>query len=161
MNTRQSVAVATSMLCGFLFAGSQLLIAGTVRAAEMGAGKGSGAGAITVAFKVDPRLTRGLYMGDRWTSASTYTRVAEADKLMVEAKAQALDAKGAPISVSPEWLPANPGMVSVAPSKGEAVTITIHRAGESKLKVASAGVSKELLIRAKNVDGALQVEIRQ
>jgi hypothetical protein len=53
-------------------------------------------------------------------------------------------------------------MVTVTPGQRNQVKITVHRVGESKLTVASNGVSEELLIKAKSVDNnAIQVEIGQ
>jgi hypothetical protein len=31
--------------------------------------------AVNIVFKLDPRLSRGLYMGDRWVSPPTFTQV--------------------------------------------------------------------------------------
>ena len=120
------------------------------------------AGALTdiqVSFKLDPRLSGPTYGGERWISPPTYTGAADQDT--VEVRAQGLDAKGNLIRISPEWTPADPEMVTVSPSQGDAVTITVKRAGESKLKVSSQGVSKELQINAKPAGNALQVEIVQ
>ena len=52
-------------------------------------------------------------------------------------------------------------MISVAPGENSQVKITVHHAGESKLTVASNGVSKQLLVKAKHVGNATQVEISQ
>jgi FKBP-type peptidyl-prolyl cis-trans isomerase FklB len=52
-------------------------------------------------------------------------------------------------------------MVSVSPSEGLRVTIVVKRAGESRLQVASHGVSRELGIKGALRNGAMQVEITQ
>lgn len=114
---------------------------------------------ITVSFKLDPRITQGMYMGDRWVSPPTYTSVHEGTELTVEAKAHGLDARKRPRNIRPEWIPEDSGMVTVTPSQGHEVKITVHRAGQSKLKVVSSGVHLELLIKAKYEGNVIQVEI--
>ncbi|MEA2078464.1 MAG: FKBP-type peptidyl-prolyl cis-trans isomerase, partial [Pseudomonadota bacterium] len=115
---------------------------------------------IKTSFKLDPRLTRGLYMGDRWVSPPTYTGVRQEGKeYAVEARAEGLDAKGRPMRISPEWIPSDPGMVTVSPARDGAVTIMVKRPGESHLKVTTAGVSREFSIKAKPRNDTMQVEI--
>lgn len=114
---------------------------------------------IEVSFKLDPRLTRGLYMGDRWVSPPTYTQVGEGKEVTVEAIAQGLDATGKSMKISPEWTPEDPGMVTVTPGQGDAVKITVLREGQSKLKVVSPGFSTELLIKATYRGDTIQVDI--
>jgi hypothetical protein len=117
------------------------------------------AGIITVSFKLDPRLSGPTYGGERWVSPPTYTGASAQDT--VEARAQAMDAKGRPSDMALQWTPADPGMVSVTPSQGNQVKIAVKRTGESKLKVASQSVSKEFLIKARYQGKAIQVEIVQ
>jgi FKBP-type peptidyl-prolyl cis-trans isomerase FklB len=114
---------------------------------------------IKVSFKLDPRLTQGLYMGERWVSPATYTGTTGQDT--VEARILGMNAQGKPVSVSPRWIPSDPEMVTVSPGQGGQVTITVKRAGESRLQVTSAGVSKELLVKATQRDKIMQVEIAQ
>jgi hypothetical protein len=116
---------------------------------------------IKVAFKLDPRLTQGMYMGDRWVSPPIFTQVGEGKEVTVAATAQGLDATGKLLKISPEWIPEESGMVTVTPGQGDAVRITVKRAGQSKLKVVSSGVSTELLIKATNQGDTIQVEISQ
>jgi len=118
---------------------------------------------IRVSFKLDPRLTQGMYMGEQWVSPPAYgPLVSSGNTYTVEAKAFRLDAQGQAVPISPEWIPADPDMVTVSPGQGHAVTITVQRAGESRLKVAFQGVSKELTIKAAAYQGdAMQVEISQ
>lgn len=115
---------------------------------------------IKVSFKLDPRLTRSLYMGDRWVSPPTYTRLQEPGKaLRVDARVEGIDARGRKMPVSPAWLVSDPDMVAIVPGEGNAVSITVMRPGESRLEVAAAGISREFLIRAKPGKDALQVDI--
>jgi FKBP-type peptidyl-prolyl cis-trans isomerase len=116
---------------------------------------------ITVSFKVDPRLTRGLYMGDRWVSPPTYNRVGEGKSVSVEARAHGRDTMGRPLDISADWIPTDPEMVTVTPNRSHEVRITVQRAGQSSLRVTSQGVSKELVIRATDQGNTLQLEIAQ
>lgn len=112
---------------------------------------------IHVSFKLDPRLTTGVYMGELWVSPPTYTTTLDT----VEARVAGVDPKGSIGNISAKWIPSDPKMVTVTPDQGDEVKITVHRAGESKLKVASQEGSKELIIKAKYEGNAIQVEITQ
>jgi hypothetical protein len=116
---------------------------------------------IKFSFKLDPQLTRSMYMGDRWVSPPAYTIVREGKKLTVDARAQGLDSKGMPVDIKLKWIPADPDMVTVAPGEGKAVKITVKRAGQSMLEVASQGLSKLLTIKAAYQGDAIKVEISQ
>ena len=111
---------------------------------------------IKVSFKLDPSLTRGMYMGDRWVSPPTYTTSQPGKTSTIEAKVESLDKR-----ISPSWTPSDPKMVKVAPQQGQTVTITVLRAGQSSLKVTSQGVSKTLSIKAAYEGDEIEVEISQ
>jgi hypothetical protein len=117
---------------------------------------------IKVSFKLDPRLTKGLYMGDRWVSPPSYTRIGEGSECTVEARAYGLEAKRRPMNISPKWIPADPDMLTVTPSQGNEVKIIVKRAGQTSLDVVSQGVRKTLSVKAAVYLGtALSVEIKQ
>jgi FKBP-type peptidyl-prolyl cis-trans isomerase FklB len=117
---------------------------------------------IKIAFK-DPRPSDPPDGGERWSSTPTFSSAAQGGtEATVEAKAVGVDANGTQGDATAEWTPADPEMVTVVPGFKNQVRITVHRAGESKLTVASNGVSKELLIKAESVgNNAIQVEIAQ
>jgi hypothetical protein len=116
---------------------------------------------ITISFKLDPRLTRGLYMGDRWVSPPTYTRVEEGKELTVDASIRGLDAKRRPNNIGPTWMPSDPDMVTVTPGQGTQVLITVKRVGESNLTVTYGRATKILGIKAVRQNGGLRVDIFQ
>ncbi len=117
---------------------------------------------INISFKLDPRLTQAQYMGDRWVSPSTFTSTLQpGNELTVEARAQGLDGSGRAMTITPEWIPSDPVMVTVSPDRGREVKITVERAGESSLKVISQDFTKELWIKAMDRGNAMQVEIYQ
>jgi hypothetical protein len=87
---------------------------------------------IKVSFQVDPRVTRGMYMGEQWISPPTYSRLQEGkNKLTVPAKAMGLDAKGGQVKINPTWKSGNTELVQVSPSQGNAVELTIPEEGEA------------------------------
>jgi hypothetical protein len=129
-----------------------VLLAGAPRASEGGTPAVPSIAGFQVSFKLDPRLTRGLYMGERWVSPPTYSGVQDGKAFTVEARVQGREAR---------WIPSDPEMVAVSPSQGQEVTITVKRAGQSRLRVASDGVSKELAIKAAYQGTAIRVEIVQ
>lgn len=117
---------------------------------------------IRISFKLDPRLSGSTYGGERWIASSPFTSVAQVGtQATVEAKVEAVAQNGAPVRAAVEWTPADPEMITVASGENSQVKITVHHAGESKLTVASNGVSKQLLVKAKSVGNATQVEISQ
>ena len=97
-------------------------------------------------YKRDPRLvdpTRGL---GPWVAGPTYTGATAQDT--VEAVINGVDSKGLPVKISPEWSASDAEMVTVSPRQSDDVKITVHKAGESILKVTANGISKELVVHA-------------
>jgi hypothetical protein len=116
---------------------------------------------IKVSFRLDTRLTQGLYMGERWVSPPTYTMVQEGKTCTIDAQVPGAAPKGKSKKISPRWIPSDPGMVTVSPSTGNRVKITVKRDGESTLKVALPTASKDLSIKAAYQDNAIRVDITQ
>jgi hypothetical protein len=117
---------------------------------------------IKVSFMLDPRLTRGMYMGERWVSPPTFTStLQEGSEIAVDARAQGLDAAGRSLLVNPEWITTDPDLVTVKPGKKGSAKIIVKKAGQTSLKVVSQGVTKELSIKAIDKGNSLQVEIAQ
>ena len=117
---------------------------------------------IRVLFKLDPRVSDPTYGGARWLSPPTFTSGAQEGTVgTVDAKVQGVDAAGRTVGVVPEWTAADPEMVTVTSGENDEFRITVKRAGESKLRVASRGVSRDLLVKAKSLGKAIQVEIVQ
>jgi hypothetical protein len=116
---------------------------------------------IKVSFLLDPRLTQGSYMGERWVSPPTYTTVQEGKTCTVEARAPGVVSKGKRKKIRPRWIPSDPEMVTVSPNVGNQVKITVRRDGESTLKVALPTGSRELSVKATYQDNAIRVDISQ
>lgn len=113
---------------------------------------------IDVSFKLDPRITKGLYMGDRWVPPP-YTQGGDDKQVTVEARAHGRDSSGKSLNASPKWVLAHADIATVTPGEGSQVTITVQRPGETTLRVTADGVSKELGIKAEKQGAALRVVI--
>ena len=117
---------------------------------------------IKVSFQVDPRVTRGMYMGEQWVSPPSYVRVQEGkNPLTVPAQAMGLDAQGKQVNISPSWKSGDADLVKVSPAQGAKVEITVLKEGQSDLTVTSGGVSKKLTVKAVRQQGSLRVDISQ
>jgi hypothetical protein len=117
---------------------------------------------IKVSFKLDPLLTQSLYMGDRWVSPPKYSSILQKGKeLTVEARVQGVDTRGRPLAIHPQWVPADPQILTVSPAQGDHVKITVKRAGQTSLQVTADGITRQLLITATGNDTAMRVEISQ
>ena len=117
--------------------------------------------AIKVSFKLDPRITRGMYMGDRWVSPPTYSGVQAGKEITVDARVEGLDAGGKLAGATPAWRAEDPDMVRVSPDKGRQVRITVLRAGVSALTVTWGKTARKLAVKATTREDAIQVEISQ
>ena len=102
----------------FRFAAAALLLAGRVAASGEPAKeeKASALARLDLSFKLDPRLTRGLYLGDNGSRPrpSRSTNRGGRDR---RGPAQGRDATGTPVAAKPRWVPADPAMVTVTPAK--------------------------------------------
>ena len=112
---------------------------------------------IQLSFKRDPRMVDPFRGIGPWVTGSSYTGATAQDT--VEVRAEGVGPAGKPAKISPEWSASDPEMVTVSPSQGDDVKITVHKAGESKLKVSYQGVSKELVVKAKYVGKFMLFEI--
>jgi hypothetical protein len=117
---------------------------------------------IHVSFKLDPSVSGATYGGERWVSPQTYTTSPhEGNETTVEARAEGVGLAGQVSRIQTSWTAEDPKMLSVSEGKGGVVAITVKRPGTSKLSVASAGLSKDLQVKASVKGKGLQVEISQ
>jgi hypothetical protein len=99
-------------------------------------------------FKLDPRLTQSLYMGDRWVSPPVFQAAAQVgDHASVVVRAELVDVHGRIVSASPTWTSSSRDVV-VSPARGRDVEITVRRPGASSATVTSGDVSRTLTVRA-------------
>lgn len=118
---------------------------------------------ILLSFKLDPRLTRGLYMGDRWLSPATFrsTTHAAGKSIAVETRAVIVDARGRRTRLRPAWTVAEPRILSVTPADGNEVVITARRPGTGHVTVSYGPISRTLTVTAIEDRGTWRVEISQ
>ncbi len=114
---------------------------------------------IQLSFKRDPRVVDPYRGIGPWVSGPNYGGATAQDT--VEARAEGVDAAGRRVKISPEWSASDAEMVTVLPSQGDDVKITVHRAGESKLKISAHGFSKELTVKAQYAGKFIVFEIGQ
>jgi hypothetical protein len=114
-------------------------------------------GAIRISFQLDPRLTKGLHMGNRWVSPPTYVSSQSGGVFTLRARAE----PPAPGTPDPTWLTSAPDMVAVSSDRGSEVEITVLRAGESDLRVSAGDSVKTLKVRAQRQADAWRVEVVQ
>ncbi len=115
---------------------------------------------IKILFKRDPRLSGPTYGGEQWFSSPTFTSAVQPGTVgTVELRLRGVDAQGQPVPIVAKWTAANPEMVSVVPGTKGKFRVTVTRAGETTLTVAAQGIAKTLVVRAKNLGNAIQVEI--
>jgi hypothetical protein len=98
-------------------------------------------------------------MGDRWVSTPTYTKVQDGEKLVVEARAHGLDARGRQIEIVPEWKAGDPALVTITPEMGKQVLLTILKEGQTDVTVSFQGVARKLTVKARRQNEVLVVEI--
>ncbi len=106
---------------------------------------------IQVYFKLDPHLTRGVNMGDRWVSPASMKTVRQPGQSgTIEARAAGLNYRGQLMSrrLEPEWLAADSALVSVSPTRGNIVTITMQSPGQSTLTLTHGEITETLTIRS-------------
>jgi hypothetical protein len=116
--------------------------------------------ALLVSFKMDPRLATGTYGGlTRWVSPRVFTCVGAGDSCTIDAKVEARDASGSPIAITATWTSHDPAIARVTPSEGREVQIVVRQVGETRVRVTSEGMSKELAVKATYRNKVLVVDI--
>jgi hypothetical protein len=118
---------------------------------------------LAASFRLDPLLTRSLYMGERWVTPASFNSVSSpiGTAISVEARARAFDARGRTMRVSPAWTPSDPQMVTVSPARGETVTLMVRRPGTSTVTLSAGGLTRTLTLHAVPLAGAWRVDITQ
>ena len=116
---------------------------------------------LVVAFRLDPELTRAMFMGDRWVTPPTYFFAQQGPRFVVQAKPQQADRRGENFDVSGDWSVDDPSMVEVTPGPRGEVTLVVRQPGHARVTVATSSGSKVLDVSAKQLDGAMQVRITQ
>jgi FKBP-type peptidyl-prolyl cis-trans isomerase len=139
-----------------------LLVCGYARASPQEPPPAAALSDISISFKRDPRVLGATYGGTSWLSPPTFTSAAQPGMVgTVDVKVRGVDARGKLVEIVPQWTAADPDKVTVAPGQKDEFTITVKGPGESKLRVASQGVSKDLVVTGRSLNNAILVEISQ
>ena len=112
---------------------------------------------IQLTYKRDPRQVDPYRGIKQWADGPSFVGATAQDT--VEVRAQGVDAASKAVKISPQWIPSDTQIVTVSPSQGDDVKITVHRAGESQLKIAYQEFSMELVVKARNLGKFLVFEI--
>lgn len=114
---------------------------------------------INIAFHTDNATGSAARVSDNWFPQISGAHDGE---FTVLARAEGRDTDGRVVNINPDWVATDPSSVTVSPGTGQAVRITVRRAGASNLTVTAAGLSKDLAISAAPDQlHALRVDILQ
>lgn len=103
---------------------------------------------VRVAFKLDPALTGGVYMGERWVSPPVFRAAAQQGSVFrVEARVERPDGTAA------TWTPSDPDAVAALPATGRQVELVISRPGHSALTVRVGEHATTLAVEGVHQDG--------
>jgi hypothetical protein len=116
---------------------------------------------VQVAFKLDPAITRAQFLGERWVAPETYAFAQAGDRFVVQARMQAVDARGERTEVPGQWTTDAPGMIALAPGADGRVTLVVRQAGEGGVVATSSAGTKALRVRATKHADAMEVAISQ
>jgi hypothetical protein len=118
---------------------------------------------LQVAYRLDPWMLSGNYGSGFWATPAVLGPTTQGDnKFVVEARAGGFASGGAAIKDA-QWSSSDPALVRVNPAGHGTndVRITVAKAGQSRVHVSAAGLSKDLVITAEAKDEALLVTIAQ
>ena len=118
---------------------------------------------LVVAFRMDPSITRGLYLGDRWVSPPNFAFSQEGKRYVVRARAQLVDGStGKRVDLdSAEWSTDDPKLVGITPGDNGEVEIAVDRPGTAQLRVKAGGEEKIVQVASKQFPDAMDVAFRQ
>ncbi len=115
-----------------------------------------------VAFRLDSTLTRGMYLGDRWVSPERYHFAQPGDIYVVQAKMQRVDPRSERNDIVSTFDALDKTMIDVAPGgKPNEWTLVVMKPGTSRVIAKSGEHTRVLDVRAREVNGGMQVEINQ
>ena len=116
---------------------------------------------IRVAFRLDPDVTRGHFLGERWVSPPTFEFAQPGRQYTTHAKLQTVGEDGTKTDVTGDWSTDAPRMIAISHDAVGQVTIVVREAGEGQLVASAAGQRKILKVRATRTDDAMEVAFAQ
>jgi len=115
---------------------------------------------LVVSLRLDPTLTQGIFMGDRWVSPAEFYFAQPGSVFVVQAKVQHRDGRGELHDFAGNWNATNPNMVAIQQNARD-VTLQIRQPGDSDVTVAAGGETVVLHVHAVQLADSIQVHIRQ
>ena len=115
---------------------------------------------LVASFRLDPTLTQGIQMGDRWVSPSEFYFAQPGTQFVVQVKAQNLDGRGSHLDVSGNWATTNPEMVAITRG-ADGITLVVREPGESDLTLRAGNDLRTLHISAERLPDSMRVRISQ
>jgi hypothetical protein len=116
---------------------------------------------VVIAVRLDPDVTRAMFLGDRWVSPPSYVFAQPGSDYVALAKAQYIDELGERMDLDGAWTATNPAMVGLTRYENGQVMVVVRRTGESELRVDTSRGSRNMHVRARQVNGGMQVEFNQ
>ena len=116
---------------------------------------------MVVAFKMDPDIMRGNFLGERWVSPPKFAFAQPGREYTTHAKLQSVDEDGTRTDLSGDWSTSDPGMIAISHDQVGQVTIVVREPGEGQLVAAAGGQRKVLQVRATRTDDAMEVAFVQ
>jgi len=116
---------------------------------------------MVVAFKIDPDLMRGSFLGDRWVSPPTFEFAQPGREYTTHAKLQEIGEDGTRTDLTGDWSTSAPEMIAISHDAAGQVTIVVREAGQGQLFAAAGGQRKVLQVRATRTADAMEVAFVQ
>ena len=116
---------------------------------------------MVVAFKMDPDIMRGNFLGERWVSPPKFAFAQPGREYTTHAKLQSVGEDGTRTDLSGDWSTSDPGMIAISHDQVGQVTIVVREPGEGQLYAAAGGQRKVLQVRATRTDDAMEVAFVQ
>jgi hypothetical protein len=140
-----------------------IALAGSILALLSGAAvQTASADDLRVYFKLDPRLTQSLQMGERFVSPDTfYTTVQRGTELTVEVEGRTLNVVGDKNDVPLSLIASDPASAKVAHGQGNRLKVKLRGCGTHGLQAVGHGQSKQLTVATICENGTIRAVISQ
>ena len=112
-----------------------------------------------ISFRLDPGLTRGMYMGERWVSPPKFSAAGKGQELTIAARSALMGAGGRLAAIRAEWSAGDAGRIFLSSLHEEEVAIRVLCDTDSTVSAAYHGRITVLRVRSRCRDGAITVEI--
>lgn len=116
---------------------------------------------VAVAFRLDPDLTRGLFLGERWVSPPSFFFAQPGLQYVAQGKAQYVDAFGERVDVDADWATSDSELITLTEHVSGDATIVVRHPGDGEFTVATRYGTRRVQVHARQVGDGMQVDFRQ